>query len=219
MVKYLAQFIPNESDITAPLKQDVDWSCMPEHDEAIGKLKKILMSQPVLQFYDVTKPVKIQADASQKGLGACLIQDNKPVAYLSRALTSAEVNYAQLEKELLAICFTCDKFHQFIYGKEVDIESDHKLQIILKKPVTKASPRVERMMLRLQRYDINVKYLPGNQMFLADTLSRAYIKGVPDRELENDIEVMVHALVRDLPATPTKIKMVRESTESDETLQ
>ena len=219
MVKYLAQFIPNESDITAPLKQDVDWSCMPEHDEAIGKLKKILMSQPVLQFYDVTKPVKIQADASQKGLGACLIQDNKPVAYLSRALTSAEVNYAQLEKELLAICFTCDKFHQFIYGKEVDIESDHKLQIILKKPATEASPREERMMLRLQRYDINVKYLPGNQMFLADTLSRAYIKGVPDRELENDIEVMVHALVRDLPATPTKIKMVRESTESDETLQ
>ena len=169
----------------------------PDKIEAI-----INMPIPVLQYYDVNKEVTIQADASQKGLDACLIQENKPVAYASRSLTSAEQNYAQLEKELLAICFACQKFSQFIRGKQVNVQSDHKpLEIILKKPIAKASPRVQRMMLKLQRYNITVTYLPGKQMFLADTLSRAYIKKEPDKELEEEIDVMVNSVMRDLPAS------------------
>ena len=109
MVNYFAQFIPNQSTITAPLQQllkkDVDWMWLPEHTSAVQELKQILSSKPVLKFFDSSKPVKLQVDASKSGLEACLMQDGHPVAYASRYLTSAEENYAQIEKELLAVVF------------------------------------------------------------------------------------------------------------------
>ena len=94
MVKYLSSFIPHESDVTAPLrnllKKDTPWEWQPEHAAALQRIKESLTSNPVLAFYDVKKPVKIQTDASSIGLGACLLQEGKPVAYASRTLTSAE---------------------------------------------------------------------------------------------------------------------------------
>ena len=72
------------------------------------------------------KPVVIQCDASDSGLGAALLQNGLPVAYSSRALTSAETNYAQIEKELLAIVFACEKFDQYVHGRDkVHAQSDH----------------------------------------------------------------------------------------------
>ena len=98
MIKYLAQYIPNESAITEPLrellKKDAEWAWHPEHDKAIENLKAAFTNKPVLAFFYVKQPVTIQADASQSGLGACLMQRGKPVAYASRAMTRAEQNYA-----------------------------------------------------------------------------------------------------------------------------
>ena len=118
MIKYLAQYIPNESAITEPLrellKKDAEWAWHPEHDKAIENLKAVLTNKPVLAFFDVKQPVTIQTDASQSGLDACLMQRGKPVACASRAMTRAEQNYAQIEKEMLAICFAISKFHQYV---------------------------------------------------------------------------------------------------------
>ena len=86
---------------------------------AVEQVKDILSSEPVLQFFDPAIASVIQADASQHGIGACLLQQaeqGKPVAYTSRSLSNCECNYAQIEKEILAIVFACGKFHQFIYG-------------------------------------------------------------------------------------------------------
>lgn len=120
-INFLASYIPNMSDLTAPirelLKKDVTFMWQHEQKEALEKIKTVLTSNPVLAFYDVTKDVTIQTDSSQDGLGSCLLQNNHPIAYASRALTSAEKNYAQIEKELLAILFACEKFNQYIYGK------------------------------------------------------------------------------------------------------
>ena len=71
------------------------------------------------------KPVTITCDASQSGLGTLLLQDNKPIAYASRAITDPETRYVQIEKELLAVVFSFTRFHQYVYGKEVKVESDH----------------------------------------------------------------------------------------------
>ena len=99
------------------------------------ELKEILTSEPLLQFYDPEKPIRISADASKDGLGAVLLQqkDDKwlPVVYASRAMTEAEQRYAQIEKELLAITFACERFHQHIYGQELEVETDHKPLILL----------------------------------------------------------------------------------------
>ena len=92
MMKYLAQYMPNESNITAQLrtllKQDVEWSWQTEYDVAMQLVRERLTQDTVLTFYDVRKPVSIQADASQTGLGCVLMQhQDRPVVFASRALT------------------------------------------------------------------------------------------------------------------------------------
>ena len=108
------------SSITAPLrcllKSDVIFEWGPDQDTAVTRVKEILLSSPTLCYFDPTVVSTIQADASQSGLGACLLQRGKPIAYASRSLSPSECNYAQIEKELLATVFACSKFHQYIYG-------------------------------------------------------------------------------------------------------
>ena len=226
LINYLAQYIPNESAITESLrellKKDAEWDWQPEYDKAIESLKNVLTSKPVLAFYDVNEPVTIQADASQSGLGACLMQKGKPVAYASRAMTSAEQNYAQIEKEMLAICFATSMFHQYVHGKpNVSVQTDYKpLESILKKPLCKAPPRLQRLMLRLQPY-LDVHYVQGKYMYLADTLSRAYIyiQGESSAELEDELSRIVHSLVLNIPVSASKLSEIRQATEQDPTLR
>ena len=109
MINYLAQFIPNLSAMTTPLlellKKDIEWSWCPKHEAALRRLKELLCGEPVLTFYCADKPVTLQCDASSYGLGTCLLQEGQPIAYMSRSLMSAERNYPQIEKEILAMFF------------------------------------------------------------------------------------------------------------------
>lgn len=131
-------------------------------------------------FFDLTVSTTLQCDASEMGLGAALIQQGRPVAYASRALTVTET---QIEKELLAIVFVAAKFHHYIYGRPICVESDHKpLETIFKKPIQSSPKRLQRMMLRLQGYDITTTYKRGKEMFLAEPLSRAYLQGTTDKK-------------------------------------
>lgn len=106
-----------------------------QHDKAFDEVKKLVASHPVLKYYDINEEVTIQCDASERGLGATLLQNGQPLAFASRTLSEVEQRYAQIEKECLAIVFGCQKFSQYITRREkVTIESDHKpLQSIFKK--------------------------------------------------------------------------------------
>ena len=179
MVNYLAKVIPGMSEITTPLrellKKRVPWQGTEKHQVAFEKIK-ILFTNWVLEYYDVTKPVVIQTDASSKRLGAVLLQDGHPIAYASRTMTETQEKYAQIEKELLAVVFACERFHQCIYGKTVEVDYDHKpLESILRNSLTKAPARLHRMLLRLQRYDLNLIYKQGKHLKVADTLSRTHL--------------------------------------------
>ena len=78
-----------------------------------------------------------------------LLQDGHPVAYASKALSETEQNYPQIDKELLAIVFGCEKFHGYVYGRPINIQTDHNpLVTIVKKELYKASPRLQRLLLR-----------------------------------------------------------------------
>ena len=151
------------------------------HTDAVAHVNKMIVSAPVLAYYDVNKPVVIQCDASQSGLGAALLQEERPVAYSARVMTQTEQNYAQIEEELLAIVYACGKFDQYIFGRSnIIVQSDHKpLETIFKKPIHSSLKRLQRMRLRLQNYDIHVEYKKGETMFLADTLSRVYLENEP----------------------------------------
>ena len=107
----------------------------------------------------------------------------------SRAMTPAETRYAQIEKELLAIVFACQKFDTYIYGRDVvTVESDYKpLESIFKKDLASSPLRLQRMLMQLQCYNLKVTYKKGKEMFLADALSRAYL---PDEQPEPHVRAL-----------------------------
>ena len=110
-------------------------------------------SKPLWSFQNVK--VVIQVDASLRGLGVVVLQEGKPTAFASKALHDAETRYANIDRELLAVVFGCVRFHTNVYGKQFVVESDHKtLEMIQHKALTAAPPRLQRMLLHLQPYDM-----------------------------------------------------------------
>ena len=181
-VNYLSRFMPRLSEVSEPLRKltekDAVFVWESQQQEAFEAIKAMISSAPVLKYYDVASETTIQCDASESGLGATLLQDGQPIAFASRSLSAVERQYGQIEKECLSIVFACSRFNQYIHGRDLTtVETDHKpLVPIFQKSLHSAPKRLQRMLLRLQRYNLHVKYLPGPQMFIADMLSRAYLQ-------------------------------------------
>jgi transposase InsO family protein len=220
MVKYLAKFVRNLSEKAAPLnellRKDRKWQWDQAQQHSFDEIKKSIAQVTNLAYFDVKKGVTLTCDASQSGLGAACLQDGNPVAYASRALTQAETRYAQIEKELLAVVFACTRFRDFVFGKTVTIETDHQpLVSIVKIPLSAAPARLQRLLLKLQSYRFNLVYKKGSDLFLADTLSRAYLPyKESDREDTQDYEIMSV-----LPISSKKLVELKEATAKDVTLQ
>ena len=221
VVTYLSQFIPNMSQKSAALRQllqkDVEWSWGQVEEDTFTCLKTSISSAPVLKFFDPKEPMTLSVDASSKGVGAVLLQNDRPVAYASKALTLSQENYAQIEKEMLAIVFGCERFHDYLYGqREITVESDHKpLEAILKKPIHQAPLRLQKMILRLKPSEVNVKYIPGSHLVLADALSRAYL---PSQAADKPDEFEIHVLDSG-QLSETMFHKLRDETKSDPELQ
>ena len=184
MVNYLSPFCPNLSTAIQPLRtltqEAVPFIWSEAHDKALTKAKQLISSAPVLAYYDLHKPVVLQTDASDYGLGGALLQPNddgklQPVAFTSSSLNPTEQRYSQIEKECLAICNCFQKFDHWLYGKtDIVVHTDHQpLETIVKKPLNKAPARLQRMLMRLQRYRFKLMYKRGPTLHLADTFSRA----------------------------------------------
>lgn len=188
--------------------------------KSLESLKNKLMTRPVLQFFDIKKDTVISVDSSKSGVGAVLLQNNLPCAYASRALTETQQRYAQIEKEMAAICFGLNKFHEYIYGKKVIVETDHQPLIsIFKKPLMKTPARLQRMLLQVQKYDIELQFKPGKQLIIADTLSRAYIEDKEDGDFDNEIQAQVCLIVAELNVTKEKLQEISNETQRDEELK
>ena len=181
-VNYLSRFMPQLSKVSEPLRKLTEKNVMftwdSSQEEAFQAIKSMISSAPLLKYYDVASETTIQCDASDSGLGATLLQEGQPVAFASRSLSTVERQYAQIEKECLAIVFACSRFNQYLHGRELTtVETDHKpLVPIFQKSIHSAPKRLQRMLLRLQRYNLNVTYLPCSQMYIADMLSRGYLQ-------------------------------------------
>ena len=106
VIQFSAQFSARIAELSEPLRQltckDVAWSWGPEHDEALNALKKEISSAPVLGYYDPSKELVLQTDASTKGLGAVLLQEGKPIYFASKSLTASQKNYVAIELEAIA---------------------------------------------------------------------------------------------------------------------
>ncbi|GFT71693.1 retrovirus-related Pol polyprotein from transposon opus [Nephila pilipes] len=214
MKNFLSKFIPNVSKVIAPLREiiheNVEFNWGKEQELSFVNIKELLAKAPILKVFSASDEIVIQCDSSKDRLGSCLIQKGQPVSFVSRSLTNSEKNYAQIEKELLAIVFSFEKYHNFVYGRKVAIQSDHKpLMAIVKKPMHKISSRMQRMILKLLKYDFEINYVPGNQMFLADTLSRAF----PVNEtMRDDPEMLniVHTVSKHLPMSDKRLAQLKK---------
>ena len=173
----MSTFIPNLTKKThlmrSLLKRDVHFLWTSDMQKELDTIKNEIANAVQLTHYEPNKSAVIETNASLKGLSAVLIQDSKPVRFLSKALTPAEANYSNIERELLAVLFACEKLHTYTFGRKTTVDTDHKpLQNILLKPISLAPARLQRMLLRLFKYDIQVVYVGSKSVLLADTLSR-----------------------------------------------
>ena len=181
MMTYNIRFLWFLPDILHPLNQlvrkDTKWVWRKSYDKAFQEAKKLVSTAPVLAHYDADKPVKLYCDASPWGVGACLMHivdgQEKTVAYVSRTLTLAEGNYAQIEREALTIIFAVRKFHQYLYGRQFTWVTDHW-------PPCRISghdqgiptSRMQRWALISSTYQYKLEFTPGTQNQCADCMSR-----------------------------------------------
>ena len=178
---FYRQYIPGYSDIAAPLT-DKTKKHEPEHvkwneecQTAFDKLKEKLSNRPVVVMPDHQLPFVLRTDASDRGMGAVLLQDKgtglQPVAYASKKLNGAERNYATVEKECFATVWGIQKFERFLYGKHFVLETDHQPLQYLQR-VKPTNPRLMRWALQLQPYHFTIRVIPGKDNIGADYLSR-----------------------------------------------
>ena len=222
MVNYLSRYIPKLSTLNQPLRELNNatiflWT--DSHSEAMKNVKEAICTS-LAHFDPDAKEVELTTDASQHGLGAHLAVKGKIVCYASKSLNKTEQDYAQIEKELYAIVFGCKKFHQYIYGRNVIVYTDHKpLEAIFKKPISKSPARLRRMLLALHPYHVSIVFKPGREIPVADALSRLH---PPDdgttTKLQKEIDVHVHAVMKNLPVTDAKMKSIQKATAADKQL-
>ena len=136
---YYRRFIPDFSRIAKPmtelLKNGVKFVWDDKCEEAFQTLKARLTTTPVLATPDSTKPFDVYCDASSMGLGCVLMQDNRVIAYASRALRNHEKNYLTHDLELAAVIHALKLWRHHLMGTHCNIYTDHKsLKYIFTQP-------------------------------------------------------------------------------------
>lgn len=225
IVNYLGKFSPLIASKTASLRQllgkDSDWCWDVAQAEEFSALKRIMASTPTLCQFDMSKETVLSADASAYGLGVAVLQKEgtlwKPIAYASRALTTAEKRYAQIEKEALAICWGCQKFDYYLSGRRFTVETDHKplLAVLGDKELAKLPIRIQRFRLRMMPYTYNIFYTPGTKLVLADALSRAPLNGPSNEKMDTRESRTVMELIDSLPISRKRLERLKAAMVDD----
>ena len=179
---YVAKFIPNYANIAEPLRKltrkEQKWSWRPEQAKAFKALKEALSGALVLACFRVEAPTYVVTDASPVGLGAILLQDQgtgerKPIAYISRSLTSTERRYSQIEREALGCVWAVERLHNYLFGIKFTLLTDNKPLSSMFEPHSSKvlPPRIQRLAWRLHQYNFCIQHIAGSAN-TADSLSR-----------------------------------------------
>ena len=224
MVNYLKKFSPVLSELSEPLrrlcKSGVEWAWSQNsrvHLRPSNKSSRHSQSSPTLIKLRNTQ---YSAMPPKKGLGAVLLQESKPVMYVSRVLTEMEQRYSNIERELLAIVFALKRLNHYTFGRTMTVQSDHQpLQCIWKKSIVLASPKTTKT-IRLAHYDLNIEFLRGKESVIADALSRVCpLQSSNSKTKDSNIDViLVHHITQTAPVSKTRLQELRLATQSDLTL-
>jgi hypothetical protein len=192
--KFYHPFIQGFAHLARPLneltRKDAEWSWEDRQQKAFNKLKRRVMTEPVLAHPVLTDPFELEVDASGFAMGVVLLQkkeDGKkhPIAYYSKTLSAAERNYNVYDLELLAIVNALDHWRPYLAGSphKIIIYSDHQNLLYWKEP-HKISRRVAREVLMLSKYNFEIRHIKGTSNGRADALSRRpdYDQGHKDNQ-------------------------------------
>ena len=142
-----------------------------------------------------------------------LLQNSRPVMYVSRTLTETEQRYSNIERELMAIVFVLERLNHFTFGRTITVQSDHQpLQSIWKKSIVSASPRLQRFLLGLAHCWLNVEFLKGKDNVIADALSRVCpIKQENFNTKDSNIDVIpVNHITQSAPVSQARVTRVED---------
>ncbi|XP_064396342.1 uncharacterized protein K02A2.6-like [Halichondria panicea] len=228
LLTYYGKFMGNLSTTLAPLytllKKSTTWNWSTDQEEAFQKSKQLLTSSNLLVRFDPTLPIVLACDASQYGIGAVLAHtmpdgSERPVGYVSRTLNDAEKNYAQLEKEGLALVFGVKKFYSYLFGHPFTLITDHKPLLGLlsecKSTSPQASARVKRWSLYLSMFEYMLTFRNTTAHANADALSRLPRAKQPKKHLKPTELVL---LATHLENSPVSAEQIAEATRKDPVL-
>ncbi|XP_052771110.1 uncharacterized protein K02A2.6-like [Mya arenaria] len=217
IVQYYARFLPNLATILHPLhqllKKDVKWKWTPKCEDAVKTVKTMITSNLVLMNFDPTIPVILACDASAYGLGAVLSHKlpdgtERPIAFASRTLNSAEQNYSQIDKEATALVWGVKKFHTYLYGNKFTLVTDHKPLLAIFSPrkglSSTTGARLQRYALFLSGYIYDIQYKSTTSHGNCDSLSRLPLKETEINKLDAT-EEFLNSLIDKLPVTCSQI--------------
>jgi len=214
LLNYYGKFISNLSTLLHPLnallRKDSKWRWTKECQQSFETAKEKLVSSQVLVHYNPELQIKLAGDASAYGVGAVIshvLEDGTehPVAFASRTLTSSERNYAQVEKEALALIFGVKRFHTYLYGRSFTIVTDHKPLTTILGPKTGiptlAAARLQRWAWILSAYKYKIEFRPTGKHGNADGLSRLPLKEMPCQDQLSETEIFNISQMEALPVT------------------
>ena len=230
LLNYYGKFVRNLSSILHPLNQllkdQQKWEWSKECAQAFQMAKDQLVSASVLTHYDPKLPIAMAADASAYGIGAVISHiypdgSERPISFASRTLTSSERNYAQLEKEALSLVYGVKKFHQYLYGRQFTLVTDHKpLTAILgsKKGVPSlAAARLQRWALLLSAYSYEIQFKPTQAHGNADGLSRLPLTVTQPTDPIPDTASMFN--IGQVQSLPVTFQQIQDETTCDPVLK
>ena len=223
---FMSRFIPNYSEKTAPLrlliKKNTPFRWTSNQENAFELLKSELTSDSVVAYFDPDRPCTLWVDASNNSVGGILLQpDNnehlRPVCYISRALSDAEKKYSITEKEALAVIWSIEKLHIYLYHRQFGVIVDHHpLQFIFKNR-NRASPRIERWQMKLQGYRFSITYKQGSKN-IADFISRIRRSSVANTESNCTVSHINFVTQHAVPYTMS-VETVRTESDKDTEIQ
>ena len=219
LVNYYCKFLPNLPNTLAPLyrklQKNAKWIWGSEEQKAFQTAKESLTSDSVLVHFDPKRTVILACDASSYGIGAVLSHrmddgTDQSIPFASHTLAAAEKKYSQIEKEGLAIIFGVKRFHQYLFGRQFTILSDHKpLKYLFSESQatpTLALARIQRWSLTLGAYDYIMEYKPGKEHGNADMLSRLPLPEIPAKVPVPGETILLLDMLNSLPVTSAHIR-------------
>ena len=231
LVNYYGRFVPQQSTVLAPLyrllKEQTTWKWSKAEQDSFNKCKELLTSDKVLVHYDQDLPLTLACDASAYRIGAVIQHttpngEEHPIAYASRTLSPAEKKYSQIEKEALSLVYGVKKFHQYLWGRQFNLITDHRPLLTLfgehKGLPTMAAARIQRWAIVLSAYDYHIVYCQSEKHGNADGLSRVPLSETKDSGTEAMSAYIDALMCEHLEEAPLNARQIATATRKDREL-